>query len=495
MAEPATPMTYSEALDALSKVAEANGDSFRVKLLRRPNAASTVTQNIAIFADVTWKHIAEAEGWISSFCGGGLYSLQIFDGRDTRKQYGVITPSEIIGAPRAPNAEVTKSSAWLGPLLVSVTMPSGNGAVATGPQYSLAGEPSPFGNPPRTGAEGGLSGLFDEVRREKDDVKRREADLLERERKAEMDALRREAKASTEALERRFSEMLSAFKPPPPLPPPPGLDISALLSGIASIAVPVLAAIQTSSSERAKLAMEEARAREARDREDREREREARKAEREESARAFAELRESMKRPLVDPQIMEMMATQSKRADEQFTQFSTFLRAQSESARQNLEGQAMAQRSMLQTITDIAQLQLKLAPGEEKEGIDWGKVVQGALAGLAAMKGGPMPGAPAPVGAPALPGAQPPPNAPEVPESEKLNAVEAKIRAKAPPDEVIADLKLALEDPGAKAEVAAEGGLPGVLEARLSDFVDDKANEAYVQAFVGALQKAGLIPG
>src|SRR3990172_6580394 len=57
----AVPATYQEALDALSRVADGNGNKCKLKLVRRPNAASTVTQHIATFGDATWSHIADAE--------------------------------------------------------------------------------------------------------------------------------------------------------------------------------------------------------------------------------------------------------------------------------------------------------------------------------------------------------------------------------------------------------------------------------------------------
>src|SRR3990170_4488337 len=396
----AIPASYQEALDALSRVADGNGNQFKLKLVRRPNAASTVTQHIATFGDATWQHIADAESWIAPFSGGGLYVLQVLDGKDAKKHYGQVTPSEITGPPRPPNPNVTKSASWLGPVLLSSAADNGAGAIA-----------------------------------------------------------------------------LSA-KPAAPLP---GIDIPGLVTGLLGAATPIIAALLSSSTEARKSQMEIERTRLEREREDR-------------KAQAA--------RPLIDPQILEIMDRQAKRAEEQAAQFSLFLKAQAESARSNAESQSMAQRTMLQTIADVAQLQLKTTQGSDDTGIDWGKVISGVAAGLGAFAdakargpGSGQTGATTPLGqSPGLPAGQPAATPlPEVPESDALNAVEDRIRAKDPPDQIVLDLKKAIEDVDAKKEIAALGGLQAVFEDRLSDFAEDKANEKYMEALITTLEKSGLL--
>ena len=107
-----TPVTYQDVLDHLSKVASENGDCFKLKVVRRPSAASTTTQHVATFADATWTHIANAESWLAPLAGGGLYVIQIFDGRNDRKHHGTITPSEVTGAPHPVDARAAKSPGW-----------------------------------------------------------------------------------------------------------------------------------------------------------------------------------------------------------------------------------------------------------------------------------------------------------------------------------------------------------------------------------------------
>ena len=472
----AVPASYQEALDALSRVADGNGNQFKLKLVRRPNAASTVTQHIATFGDATWQHIADAESWIAPFSGGGLSVLQVLDGKDAKKHYGQVTPSEITGPPRPPNPNVTKSASWLGPVLLSSAADNGAGATALS-SFTLAGEPWNGATGPRIqGDTTGLSSLFQTQQAE---LGRKEHDLADRERPLEMDRLRAESEARSKVLEQRLADLVAlSAKPQPPVP---GIDIPGLVTGLLGAATPIIAALLSSSTEARKSQMEIERTRLEREREDR-------------KAQAA--------RPLIDPQILEIMDRQAKRAEEQAAQFSLFLKAQAESARSNAESQSMAQRTMLQTIADVAQLQLKTTSGGDDAGIDWGKVISGVAAGLGAFAdakargpGSGQTGATTPLGqSPGLPAGQPAATPlPEVPESDALNAVEDRIRAKDPPDQIVEDLKKAIEDVDAKKEIAALGGLQAVFEDRLDDFGQDKANEKYMEALISALEKSGLL--
>jgi hypothetical protein len=473
----AIPASYQEALEALSRVADGNGNTFKLKLVRRPNAASTVTQHIATFGDATWQHIADAESWIAPFSGGGLYVLQVLDGKDQKKHYGQITPSEITGAPRPPNPNVTKSASWLGPVLLSSSadQPNGAGATALSP-FTLAGEPWTGATGPRIpGDTTGLSSLFQSQQAE---IGRKEHDLAERERRLEFERIRAESDARAKVLETRLADLVAlSAKPQPPVP---GIDLPSLVTGLLGAAAPIITAVLSSSAETRRAQVEIERTRMEREREDR---------------------KAQASRPLIDPQILEIMDRQAKRAEEQAAQFSLFLKAQAESARSNAESQSMAQRTMLQTIADVAQLQLKTTSGQDDPGIDWGKVVQGVAAGLGAFaqqKAGPGPGqagAMTSMGqSPGLPAGQPAAAPlPEIPESEALNAVEDRIRAKDPPDQIVLDLKKAVTDPVAVKEIAALGGLQAVFEDRLDDFGSDKKNEKYMEALIAVLEKSGLL--
>lgn len=491
MATDQVPQTYQDSLDNLSKIADANGNRFRIKVVRRPNAASSISQHVATFGDATWQHIADAESWLEPFSGGGLYILQIFDGADGRKQHGQITPSEITGPPRPPNPKICASAAWIGPVLISSaangTISGGAGAVAL--SSSSLGGGSYFGDLPRSGSDAGLASLF---QAERSGLNRKAEDLAKAEHRAELEALRREAAENAKRMEQRILDMTEKLRAPPP-PPPPPLDIVGLVAALGAVAGPIIAAMGSAAAEGRRAASElEAR------RMEREAARlEAERLDREHRAAREAEDRKSASsRPLIDPQILEIMDRQAKRAEEQASQFSLFLKAQAEAGRANMESQSVAQRTMLQTIADVAQLQLKVGGGEESPGIDWTKVISGVAAGLGALAqakaGGPGGAPPGMGGASAgLPGGPAAP-APDVPASPLLDEIEDRIRSKAPPDQVIADLKKVLDDPGVKAEIEAEGGLENVFSERLSDFAEEKSNEKYLGALQTALISSGV---
>jgi hypothetical protein len=479
--------TYQEVLDGLSRVAEANGDCFRLKVVRRPSAASSLTQHVATFCDATWSMIANAESWLAPFCGGGLYVLQIFDGKDGRKQYGSIVPSEIPGQPRPPDARVTKASGWIGPALIEAVTNNGAGATAYGMQHidpSQVGTPGPYNSTPapRTLDEAGLRSLFSS---QTEDLRRREREIEEKGHKVELEGVRRAAEEQAKRLEAQLNDLkaIVAKPAPPPPPPPPGPDVGQIVAGILTAVAPIVTAFWQASSEekRARAAAEEARAR-----------------------AEIEERRAAATRPLVPPEILALLQTGAERGEKQAAEFGSLMKAQAESARINMESQAVAQRTMLQTIADIAQLQLKTGEGPDP-GIDWGKVVGGALQALAMMRAPPgamaaPPGQPGMVAPQQIAGMNgtaapvtPSPPTPDVPESPILDELEDRIRAKGSPPEIVSDLKKALEDDGVKAEIAAtEGGLEGVFSERLGDFAEEKGNEAYMGSLVAALEKAGL---
>lgn len=487
MPEP-IPNSYQEILEYLARKAEEpeHGDCFKLKVLRRPNASSQTTQYVASFTDASFSMVTNAESWLAPFAGGGLYVLHVFDGKG-RRQHAVLTPAEIIGAARPPDPRVTKSSTWLGPTLIDAPVATnGVGAVATSPFHTLAGESS-NGVPPRSVAEGGLSGLFDASRRMDDEYRRREGELAERERrmeaeraKADLDALRRSNEEARRAGEERIRALEAKLERAAEAAKPTGPGIAEILPGVLAGIAPLIAAWFSASGEDRKRQIEMERARLDAD---------LRRAE--EAAKP---------KPLVDPQIMEMLGRQAQRAEESAKQFGELMRAQAESSRLNLESQGVAQRSMLQTIAQVMEIQAKV--GDVKSpGVDWGKVIPGALQGLAAMaraQGAPgqpqgQPGAPM-VANPQI-AAPAPANAVPIIPAASLEIVEKLVKAKAPPNEVMEKLKIALEDPEGKKEIEARGGLMGVFDARLGEWAQAEVNGPYAEALVKALQEAKLIVG
>lgn len=487
------PITGQEVLDHLSKRAEENGDNFRLKVLRRPNAASQQTTWIASFSDATWSMIANAESWLSSFAGGGLYVLHVYDGKTT-KQLGVILPSELAGAPRQPDPRVTKTSSWLGPNLIDVpSIGPTNGAVAIG-FHPLAGEPSPTAQP-RSVHEAGLVGLFDKSKELDGHYRQREAELAERERRMAEDRARAEIEAERRAradaqrasdermrtLEAKLERALEIAAKPPAVPQGP--SVSEILTGLLGAIAPLATVWINASAQDRKERLEVERVR----------------AERESKL-----LEEAGKRPLIDPAILDILGRQTAQSEASSKQLAEFMRAQADSSRVTLESQATAQRSMLQTIADVAQLQAKVGGGEEEKSVDWGKVALGIMQGLASMQArGGQPGQGMPPGAvpgtPQLAGAVPgttPAPAPEIPvnPSEAFNEIEKMVKSKQPPSEVITKLKAALEDEPSKKEIAACGGLIEVFNERLGEWSQNEANAPYLEALQKELVTSGIFP-
>ncbi len=483
MAEP-IPNAYQDVMEHLVKRAEDpdHGDCFKVKVLRRPNSTTLVTQYVATFTDATFSMITNAESWLAPFAGGGLYVLHVFDGKGKR-HHATLTPSEIVGAARAPDPRVTKTSTWLGPTLIDAPIAAGNGAMAIGSQtLNLAGDPQLSGVPPRSDAAAGVAGLFDGQRAMNEEVRRREAELAEERRKLEserhkneMEAIRRSGEEARRASEDRLRALEARLAAGP--------DLIGIMTSLAGLLAPVITAWVGSSAA------------------DRQRQIEL------EKARLEAEMRRTEEaakpKPLVDPQLLEILNGQSKRAEDTARQFGELMKAQADAARLNMEGQGVAQRSMFQTIAQMMELQAKVGEPPEAPGIDWGKVGLGLLQGLAAMQarqGGP--GAPQAPGGPqpALNGASPSgaptqaaPEAPPIVPSEAFNVVEKLIKQKAPPSEVIDQLKIAMVDEAAKKEIEASGGLMGVFDERLATWSEDDANGPYLAALQKELIESKIL--
>jgi hypothetical protein len=224
-----------------------------------------------------------------------------------------------------------------------------------------------------------------------------------------------------------------------------------------------------------------------------------------EKVRLDAELRRSEEaakpKPLVDPAIMEMLGASARRAEESAKQFADLMRAQAEGSRINLESQGVAQRSMLQTIAQVMEIQAKV--GDVKTpGIDWGKAVPAAIQGLAMLakaQGSPVAGAGAapegtlklPSRIPARGGLSPRPADPPL---RGPGRVERLVKSKSPPSEVVEKLKKAFEDPAAQKEIEASGGPMGVFERRLGEWSQADANGIYAMALVKELREAKIIP-
>lgn len=468
------PVTAQEVLDHIAEKAK-GGATFRLKVTRRPNAASPIAQHVATFSDATWPMIADAETWLGALAGGGLYVIQVFD-QASSKHVGTLVPAEIPGPPRPINAAMTKGSGWNGPNLIEAPGSGGNGAIP----LSIFQAPDPYGAmpPPRTSADPtGIGSLFSS---QMEELRRRELEVQTQAHRAELEAVKRSADDRARQLQEQLSEVRNALKdlaakpPPPPPPEKPGIDLEKFIVGALGAVAPLVTAwLESQKSTRAALAAAEEKRAEAAARERHEALEMEEKRLTREAARADA---------------------QAKRMDQQMEQFTSFLKMNAEANKANMESNSIATRQMFQTIANMTELSSKLGQPEES-GFNWRDLAAGLLQGFAALKG--MPGAPRPPGAPSpqLAGAPQPAQAPvEVDGAPQLDAIEDKIIAKRPPDEIVSDLKACMEAPEVKAEVEAFGGWPNVFEDRLGSWSKDPANEPYIAVLIPALSAAGIFP-
>ena len=455
-------LTYQEVIETLARhEEEAGAPAFTCKLLRRASPGSPSVAHVANFVDVSTRHISDAETWIAPLCGGGLYALMVYD--KAGKPRGQISVNEIAGPPRAIVPEVARGSGWLGPTLVYQEPPKNAAAVALGPDLT------PPATPSRADASGEVGALRAELAREQAERKRIEREKLEAEHAREVDRVRKEADERVSKLEAQIAQL--AARPPERTGP----NLAEILTPIAGIVGPVVTAIFSGMAEdrKARLDLERVRL-----------EREAAKAD----------------KPLFPPELLAILQGAAERNEKQAEQFSSLMRAQAESARITAEGQAVTSRTMLQTIADVMQLQLKSSG--EPAGIDWGQIIGGGLQAVAALAQSRQPTGAAPqpamIPTPGLPAAPPavmPAPRPPVSPSPALDALQQKVFAKAPPTVIVEDLKRALALPDVRAEIQARGGLIETFEARLGVFAAQPQNQKYMAALLAALEKSGIIQG
>jgi len=148
------PKTMQETIDEISKVAEARGDAFITKVMRR-NSVSDIQPELWFQASgASARMIADKEIWLTSLIGDGCGVFDLIAFHETE-------PMRPIGAPlrlnkpgdirRDPNVDLLKSPDWNGPRTLmhprtkpksvqpemTTIGPNGASAVATGPQIAF----------------------------------------------------------------------------------------------------------------------------------------------------------------------------------------------------------------------------------------------------------------------------------------------------------------------------------------------------------------------
>lgn len=477
-----TPATLVEGFEKWAEMAKdpALGDDWRVKILRR-ETQNALPETVAIFDDVQLEHLVNLETWLVPLSGGGpYYQILVTHAKMPEKLQGSINNVRISGEKKAVDPRIVKSPGWAGPKTMRYpnALPSQEGGGASPESGRAAVADGQRGPAPASPTD--VTSLLAEL-------SRRERALDDKRHQAEIDALRRENEAAQRRAEEKLRDMEAKIGQAQARPGP---DVIAIVTALGSVLAPVIVKVMENSAEEKKRLLEV----------------ETRRLELE-AARAAAE----KGRPLIPPEIMDLVKSMKAEAADQARSLSSVFDAQAQLSRQSQESQATMMRTMLQTVSTAIDLGLGNRGGEAPEE-PWVKVLTegmrslGALAEASKMRQSvpalkPPPAQAQPQRAKAN-GAKPPPAAVPSPEpvpadtgaapamagppTPTLDDVERMIRARRPAKETIDALFDAVEfTPGVREEIARAGGIPDLLEARLTppwleaniSYVQELANE------------------
>jgi hypothetical protein len=247
MAEPnIIPKSYEELLQLISDKANADGDDWRIKVLRRPTLTGNM-ESVAILDDARAEHFTNAEMWLSQLCGGGPhYVLHAIHAKNPRVPFCYVVPPLVSGPSRAPDPEKFPPPGWVGPRSLISPARAEPQTVSS----ILAGGTSP-GRSAATDnrSDGRAPGLLDPVWAE---LQRREREIDAKAAAASLEAVRRESEAQARRLEERIA-LLGAAKPAP------SLDLAGLITAAAALVTPIVSKLmESAAATRAALAVADA---------------------------------------------------------------------------------------------------------------------------------------------------------------------------------------------------------------------------------------------
>lgn len=423
------PLTKQEVLAAIheaqveGKAASGEGwQGFNGKVSRKGAPGNSAVEYVCAYRQASWDQLLNVEAWLKPLAGGGTYQIFVYLEAGAGWTF---TTDGIPGPSKRVDSNLALSAAWIGPTIyASEAALEGQGGGGT----TTASSPHNDGRPATSSP---LPDIFAETERRRADAERAERRAEEAERR------RRE-----ELREERLMKVLELSRQPPPaLPAPtPGPDLMTIIGSVIGAVTP-LAKLLLDNQQKAAERSEVLRKEEA------------------EHARAVLE-------------------RQSKSAEEQTKQFLSMFEVQAKSAAANIELQSTMQRAMAQQFASLTELRMAGAPEDD---FSWKELLKAGIAGLAtAAQQRPQPQAQGP--GPAVVQQQIPAPAPvEIPESEAMNRVEERIRARQENLEQIAAefLNAVTSDEDAKREIQAAGGLQQMVTERMNDFLTDAANQEY----------------
>lgn len=112
------PQSMQETIDEITKLADARGDSFNVKVMRRNSITDLMPELWVQFNGVTARQISDKEIWLVPLMnqGGGVFDLIAYHSSEPMKPIGAPLRMVSDALKRDPPAlEIIDSKAWIGP--------------------------------------------------------------------------------------------------------------------------------------------------------------------------------------------------------------------------------------------------------------------------------------------------------------------------------------------------------------------------------------------
>ena len=435
--------TSAQAAISLTERMQADGDEFRVRIMRKPSAGGA-PETIAVVDYVTLEQVMNPEAWISLLAGGSQhYVLQVQHAKD--KAGGIFSAfyqiPAIAGDTLPPNPRVAELPEWPSNMKIQFVPGMNKPKTQPGTNGKMGGSPSHEVTPTLpTGSDGG-SALLLQLQRE------REA-LAEQRHRMELDAVRRESEAAMKAIESRIATMASQNHAP-------SFDLEKFIAAAGVVIAPIVAKmIEASSASRDR----EARAEEAR-------------LAREEKADEARQVRESS--------MMEKIATQSTESAKVIGVFT--------------ESLSTVARSMVQTVAMVGELRQEPPQDESLMGVL--KVGIAAWAENASRAAQPPQMPQRQIAPPrAAPRAAPQPTEEveeevEMTASQMLDVLAQEIRELADPNDLAESIVESIGSPEFVTQTQHEGGLIDALRKRLGEaWAGNPANVAYVQRLFATVE-------
>lgn len=471
-AVPQVTKTYDEAMDAIRQMAQAAGDDFRVKVLKRNGPSpSAPTEMIATYAAARVEHFAMPEAWLTQLAGGGSYVLVALHESEPNTPAGVLVLTPITGPAKQVDAGAVLRPGWTGPgtQLFPAVPPSHTSSAAPSVR-TLFGQPDAAGAVEDAGARASVPAALAASGPSLDRIMEARFSMMDAQRRSDAEQITKMLDAQAKATDRQIAALTDVVKTVaqrPTAEPKSIVDqIVPLVAALAPVITPLISANKEAAAEARKLAAEENARREAR-------EAEARKMERD--------------------MLMQMNERASNASNDMMKVIAPMVDAVSQMGRTVLQ--------------QVATMQEMTAPPAQEEGLG-GLVREGAraLAEVMATKRAeieagmhtPQRALPQNTQPQVQPPATPAPSGEiteeqfkALPAEEVIGEIVAALKAKHTASEVADGYMMALGNAGFAHAVEAAGGPLKLFGPHLASVLTQPGMADYVRSVVGEIQQRG----